>query len=305
MNSNKTNLPGPSTVVIIVTYNRKHLLLECINALLAQTHPIDHILIINNASTDGTPQTLRENGYLDKPLIELITLPQNVGGAGGFNYGLKHAFEAGFMWFWLMDDDTIAAPDALQQLLEARDSFPADCRPNLLAGKAIWTDGSLHPMNIPRLDTSNPEQTVLATECRTAPIRYTTFVALLLHRSLVKQYGLPLADYFIWADDIEYTARILRTEFGILVPASIVTHKTRKKYTHRTESGSRYYYHIRNNLWTLRHSNAWNRKDKLKQLSYVLREIPAYLAQSRFKWQNIRLVLVGFKDGLLKKPRRH
>ena len=105
-----------SVCAVVVTYNRRDLLEECLAALAAQTHPVDHLLVIDNASTDGTPELLRER-YADQ--AELVALATNEGGAGGFHEGLRLGHAAGYDWIWLMDDDTIPSPTALQELLAA------------------------------------------------------------------------------------------------------------------------------------------------------------------------------------------
>jgi GT2 family glycosyltransferase len=289
---------------VVVTYNRKELLSEVLDALLAQTQPVDRILIIDNASTDGTSEFLQANRHVDPTVVEYVRLPVNLGGAGGFKTGIKRAFEAGFEWIWVMDDDSIPEADALQQLFVAHHKFDEPQRPKLLASKVLWTDGSLHPMNPPIVKVLAPESLLLAAQHATASIRCNTFVSLLLHRSLIEKYGLPVADYFIWADDIEYTARILRHEFGVVVPASVVWHKTAQKYTRMDDAGPRYYYHLRNNLWTITRSQAFSTKEKTKEILRILSEIPVYLIRSHFRRSSLGAVFFGFIDGVFKSPKQ-
>ena len=93
---------------VVVTYNRKELLRECLVALRAQTRPPDHVLVVDNASTDGTLELVSE----EFGEVELLALPENVGGAGGFHAGLERAYASGAEWAWLMDDDTVPQPEA-------------------------------------------------------------------------------------------------------------------------------------------------------------------------------------------------
>lgn len=288
---------------VVVTYNRKILLSECLDALFSQTQAINKILIIDNASTDGTHKFLQAKGYLDQNVVEYVLLSNNLGGAGGFHSGIKRAYEAAFEWIWVMDDDAIPEPNALQQLFDAYSRFDLPQRPKLLASKVLWQDGSLHPMNSPVVKVGVPESLLIAAQHATVSIRCNTFVSLLLHRSLVEKYGLPIADYFIWADDIEYTARILRLEFGVVVPSSIVWHKTAKKYTRMGDAGPRYYYHLRNNIWIIIRSQAFSRNEKIKKALRILAEIPVYLTRSWFKWSSLRAVIMGVVDGLFKVPK--
>ena len=98
---------------VVVTYNRKQLLYECLSALLKQSYPIDEIFLIDNASTDGTQSFLEEKGiihnkeiinekafqylsYNNLTKVNYIILNRNIGGAGGFNEGLQRAIKKRF-----------------------------------------------------------------------------------------------------------------------------------------------------------------------------------------------------------------
>ena len=102
------------TAAVVVTYNRIELLKECVTHLRAQTAPAD-ILIIDNASTDGTGEFFAkaQEGVL------YFNTGANLGGAGGFNYGMRKAVELGYEFVWVMDDDTLPEPTAHEKLLEA------------------------------------------------------------------------------------------------------------------------------------------------------------------------------------------
>jgi GT2 family glycosyltransferase len=283
---------------IVITYNRKELLSECLAALLAQTRAADEIVVVNNASTDGTADLLAQAFSQ----VTTLNLTENVGGAGGFYEGMRWAHACEFDWVWLMDDDTIAAPDALSELLAAGDRFDRRERPEMLASKVVWTDGSLHSMNISNLKRHDPERMLLAAERATLSIRSTTFVSLLVHRDVIERHGLPVADYFIWNDDAEYTARALRDGFGVVVPTSVVTHKTARKHTTFDDAGPKFYYHVRNNLWSLLYSRAWSPREKVKEIVFFCASIANYLRRSHCAWPSLRAVGAGLRDGLLKRP---
>lgn len=288
---------------VVVTYNRKELLAECLDGLRVQTRRVDEILVVDNASTDGTSEMLAARGYLEDPAIRHVRLPGNIGGAGGFHAGMAAAYERGHTWIWLLDDDTIVAADALYQLFAARERFATAPRPDLLASRVEWTDGTAHPMNAPiprRVD----HPAVHATQGQAVQsIRATSFVSVLLHRCLVDAYGLPIAEYFIWSDDIEYTARILRHEFGVLVPASIAVHKTPRKHSSITAEPARFYYHVRNTCWMLVSSDAWSLRERLPQFWSLALTIQSRLRHSRAKGAMLRAVLTALRDGLFARPR--
>lgn len=285
--------PQPSVWAVVVTYNRLALLRECLTALEAQTRPLDGVIVIDNASTDGTPSAVAE-GF---PWVRLQVLGENRGGAGGFHAGLQQAHRAGADWIWLMDDDTIARENALEELLGAADRLPAFEPPSLLASRAVWNDGRLHPMNAPGFERDDVSRVVAGCERGLMPLRTATFVSLMVHRGVVDRHGLPLAHYFIWSDDIEYTARILRREQGYLVPTSVVHHKTSTPYTAVSTSGERFYYHVRNTLFMIRGA-AWNRREKLTLVWIIISTTRAYLRFNRWAPTNLRVVLRGMRDGL-------
>lgn len=288
-----------SACAVVVTHNRKALLRECIAALLVQSKALTHIVVVDNASTDGTQEMLRN----EFPQVEILALTANAGGAGGFHIGLKWAYDRGHDWLWLLDDDTIAQPSALEQLFDAYSRFEDGKRPRLLVSKVVWTDGSLHTMNQPLPKFSDLEKLSLSVEHATLSIRSTTFVSCLIRRDLVARYGFPVADYFIWGDDTEFTARVLRENFGVLVPSSVVVHKTLKKHTALDAAPERYAYHVRNTVWMLRHSAAWTGKEKLRNAVTLAAWIWRYLGINGFSVPAIRGVLVGFKRGLFSAPR--
>ena len=69
---------------IIVTYNRKNMLKDCLDSILEQNAPLNMIFIIDNNSNDGTQELLKKEGYIDNPKINYRKLNENKGSAGGF-----------------------------------------------------------------------------------------------------------------------------------------------------------------------------------------------------------------------------
>jgi len=98
---------------VVVTYNRKDLLIQCIEALLNQTRPPDEIIVVDNSSTDGTYQIIPHRF----PHVTYVRLPENIGGSGGFHEGMKLAHEKGYDCIWVMDDDATPEVNALKYLI--------------------------------------------------------------------------------------------------------------------------------------------------------------------------------------------
>lgn len=129
------------TAAIIVTYNRLEKLKKCVRLLMKSETPCD-IIIVNNASTDGTWEWLQA---IDDDRVSVVNQEVNVGGAGGFSIGVRKGVEIGYDYIWMMDDDCMVRPDSLTRLLEADTVLGGDYW--WLSSIALWTDGSPCAMN--------------------------------------------------------------------------------------------------------------------------------------------------------------
>lgn len=203
--------------VVVVTYNRKELLAECINALLGQTFEPNTVFIINNASTDGTETLFQEGGtFFHNEKIQLLTMPENLGGSGGFYEGMKRVAESyddAFDWIWIMDDDTIPTSNALEELVKCAELISrayGDDRISYLASSVYGINNE--PMNVPSVCTDPTENGysdwyTLLDECMVR-IRTATFVSIMINMNAIKELGYPIKEYFLWGDDMEYTNRL-------------------------------------------------------------------------------------------------
>ncbi len=282
---------------IVVTRDRRELLRECLAALGAQARPADHVLVVDNASSDGTGEMLLR----ERPEVELLSLAENQGGAGGFHEGMRRAHAGGADWLWLMDDDTVPEPGALGELLAAAERL--DSPPSFLASRAVWRDGRVHPMNALWPDRSRAARAIEGAERGVLPVRSATFVSLLVHRGVVDRHGLPLKHFFVWSDDIEYTSRVvLSGEGGWLVPASVVLHNTPDPHTAATAPPERFYFHVRNTMFIALGSGRPAR-DRLVRLWVLVSTVGAYL-RVRPSPASAGAVLRGLRDAVRVSLRR-
>jgi rhamnopyranosyl-N-acetylglucosaminyl-diphospho-decaprenol beta-1,3/1,4-galactofuranosyltransferase len=211
-----------SVTAFVLTRNRRELLAECLRGLLAQTHPVDEIIVLDNASEDGTEEHLRAEGLLDR--ITFHRREVNTGGAGGFREGVRLAVEAGRDWIWLMDDDAEPRYDALERLLAsdaaARDDVAAVC------SAVVHPDGSRdlqHRCRMGRFIVPLPDSAYAPG--RREPVDCASFVGLLMRTDAARAAGLPVAEFFIGYDDAEYSVRLRRSGSIRLVPESELLHK--------------------------------------------------------------------------------
>src|SRR4051794_31639024 len=105
----------PSKILaVVVTWNRKVLLERCLRAINSQTRAVDGIILIDNGSTDGPPEFLEAAGLIPSPTVFYLRSKTNDGPAAGFAAGCDAAMKAGCDFIWIMDDDVIPDPDALE-----------------------------------------------------------------------------------------------------------------------------------------------------------------------------------------------
>lgn len=250
-------MSNPTVIAVVVAWNRAQLLRETLDGLALQTRPLDGVVVVDNASSDETPQLIASH----PAVTNVVTLPQNYGGAGGFAAGIARAMTLGADLVWIMDDDTIPTPTALEVLLRTREEYPGT--PAVLACRADWIDGREHPMNAPR------ERFLISRELRehaaavgARQIRTASFVAIMIDARAIEEEGLPEAAYFLWNDDFEYTARLLKGRVGLYVDGARVEHRTKTFGNSTADPGPRFYNEVRNKVWALGTSSGFGLFDR-------------------------------------------
>lgn len=284
-NENKSTVAA-----VVVTYNRLELLCQCVDTLRNQTVSCD-ILIVDNASTDGTAQWLAS-----QPDLSCRNTGSNLGGAGGFNHGMRWAVESGYDYVWLMDDDTLPKPDALQKLLEEDRVLEGNY--GWLSSVALWTDGCECKMNRQKLKKSFYEYSPLM-KYGLVQAEQATFVSLFLRADTIRQFGLPISAFFLWGDDIEYTRRIAVRGGRPCFTAgqSQVVHATKRNVGSNValddvERIDRYFYAFRNEAHLYRQEGikgsayclAKRCRDLLRILRFGKRKLPRFRVFFRGVW---------------------
>ncbi|WP_461243392.1 glycosyltransferase family 2 protein [Secundilactobacillus muriivasis] len=205
---------------VVVTYNKLDLLKECITAIRNQNYNITNIFIVDNNSSDGTVAFLNS---INDDRIRIIQLSSNIGGAGGFNQGLRNfILNSDSDYVWVMDDDTIPEVDSLEKLVQGIKKVQ---KVGFVSSNVRWIDGQSAVMNVPKPMKHWAE----FAEQGLIQVETTSFVSVLFSREAISEIGLPITAYFIWGDDVEYTLRITRNGFNnYFVSDSKVIHKMKQ-----------------------------------------------------------------------------
>jgi len=321
---------------VVVTYNRKNLLLECLEALLKQTRPIDAMYIIDNFSSDGTPETLKENGYITnlppddisepwerefeiknltdgKPIkIHYVRMNENTGGAGGFYEGVKRGYEKGYDWLWLMDDDAEPKEDAVEEL----DKYFNEDNLSALASSVVLTNGVISYSHRGSIDLNRVFpllQKPLEPKSYSnnyVEIDMASFVGILVNRKAIEKVGYPKREFFIHHDDVEYCIRLRQAGKILLVPDSVIVHKEAakrgiaKSFMGRKSLRVPYdkfwlnYYGMRNLVWLGKQYSTSKVNFYLGLCKNLIRSIISVLVYDDKKTKRINFIVSSYIDGL-------
>ena len=267
---------GPRIVAVVVTFNRLGLLRRLVTRL-AEVPELDEVLVVDNASTDGTGAWLAAlsdgadrpgaDRPASRPPVRTRTLPTNGGGAGGVHEGLAWAMERGADLAWLMDDDGLPEPGCLATLLEHREGFD-------FWGPVVVDEADpgrlVFPIRLPGGTRVVHRMADVEAAAVDGVIRDVVipFNGVLVTRGLVERIGTPREEFFIWGDDHEYRLRAERAGGRVATVVGARLHHPsvgdlgtpmmlgRTTYNH-TPSDLKHYCMARNNLVNLREYRGW------------------------------------------------
>jgi rhamnopyranosyl-N-acetylglucosaminyl-diphospho-decaprenol beta-1,3/1,4-galactofuranosyltransferase len=204
----------------IHTFNDAAVIEQELEALRRQTRPPDAIVIVDNASTDGTvDRTFSEN-------VTIFRNPDNQGPSGAVQTSLAHALEHGFDWTWVLDPDSVPEPDALEKLLTFFGYLPTTQqeRVNFLASWPLTESGEVKQLPI-SLERAALELKLLESAQEFTECDCTLWSGTLFRMAAVAQVGLPTADYVIDVGEIEYGYRARQLGFtSYIVHNSLIRH---------------------------------------------------------------------------------
>lgn len=241
-----------SVDVVLVTFNRQEKLKTCLDGLLSQSYKIDNIHVIDNNSTDGTYKYVKSiSDSTNATKIVYYNTGSNLGGAGGFAYGVeKFINESTSDFVWLMDDDVTPKGDCLMALLHDASDM------KIKQPYRCYEDGGFVYSEPVSVNLSNPfkrfkKEFFIESDKNNgvSEIKCFPFEGPLLSRVLVSKIGLPDSRYFILADDTEYSLRALNFGAKIeIVPEAVLYRTIKPEPSNRNNSKLDWksYFYIRN-----------------------------------------------------------
>ena len=263
-----TALRQPSSVaIILLNWNTPKDTLECLESLRQLDYDHYTVVVVDNGSTDGSERQIRA-AYPEVPFLQT---GENLGYAGGNNVGIRYALEHGAEFVWLLNNDTVVAPDSLDRLVASlRDEAVGIVGSVLLyyhdrdtgkrvdlsnnvqfnGGRIFWRSGETHSYCVlgQRVDTS-----------RDIPTEYVHGASMLVRRAVFDQIGLIPEFYFLNYEESDFCVQAGRKGWKMVVnPRAIVWHKVGSSMGQLSLT---YFYYMHRNVWffVMRHASLMQR----------------------------------------------
>ena len=286
---------------VIVTFNRKELLIKCLNAVLLQSFKPHTVYIIDNASTDGTLDCVRDQGYfntiIDGVYFTYNCLDENIGGAGGFYTGIKQAYESieHFDGVWVMDDDGIPDKYQLENLCKYLTKY------HYIAPLVLSTEDPNEPAFFSPERLSLFPQDIVGNYIGAS----NPFNGILYSRELIKTIGYPKKEMFIWGDEINYDLRAVRAGYiPILIKEAKHLHPKDRQIKFKTWANRsvtvpredwKLYCLVRNRIYNTK--IGYNFYSLFKRLIAEILDYTFYFIQNK-SIKRLKVIFVAINDGI-------
>jgi hypothetical protein len=241
---------SPVVTAVILNTNRRQDTLACLQSLKNSDYPNLKLLVLDNASSDGSVEAIRERF----PLVSLFELPQNRGYAGNNNIGIKLAVERGSDWIFIINEDTVFEPETVSRLIQAAQSDPSvgivgpmvyhHDEPGVIQSAGGILDRNWRSTHRGQNEADRGQYS------RNEKVDWISGCALLVRSEVVRSIGVLDERFFYYWEETEWCLRARLHGWKILfVPGAKITHKGVQR-DYRPGSNVTYYW-TRNWLLTL------------------------------------------------------
>ena len=288
----------PSVGVLVVTFNRIELLRNLIKNLSKINYPISELLIFDNNSDYSIEHLnfIKEISFNGNPKISIKRSKINLGGSGGFHYGIKELYKK-YDFVWTMDDDVSFNPSALSELIEISKNNVVSVPVKINKNDNV-IDVTATNLNLERsffLQHKYGFVKDIKTKSNKLLVETFSFEGVLFPSFIFEKIGLPVNNYFIAHDDLEYSCRLKKNNFQI-----ILSYNAKCKREFEIDRAANFfswksYYSIRNYFWVHRDyldSKLWFLRPAFFSLIFLC------LNLIKLNLNSYKNIIKGIKDGI-------
>lgn len=285
-----------TTLVIILNWRQPAITIACVRAVQAMEPPAEAILLIDNGSGDDSLAQFQAA----LPEIALLALPQNLGFAGGNNYGLAQALERGFDYALLLNNDAFPRPDMLGQLLAETAPDVALLSPKIFyqaSPTTIWfAGGRQHPQLLELRDTGQKQHDGPRFQ-QSRDVDYLLGTGLLVNLKAAGQVGLLDEQFFMYYEDLDWSIRFRQAGYRLrLVAGAHLHHQVSLSSGGEGSAHQRYYLARSSVLFFARHGRqGWPAAIIIFRLLSAFKMVGRLVCTGR--WPTARAYLAGLREG--------
>lgn len=289
----------PKVAIIVLNWNGWKDTVECIESLKKITYPNNKIILVDNGSTDGSEQILRERF----PEIKLIQTGENLGFAEGNNIGIRYALNKGADYILLLNNDTVVDRDFVTELVRAAES---DKSIGILSSKmyfydkpdTLWYAGAIFNLKTGRSRHIGYNEKDKGQYDKVRETDRACGCSMMVSREVCETVGLMNPEYFCYGEDVEWSLRIKKAGYRVVfVPSSRLWHKISIS-TGGTGKGNNIYYSIRNQLRLVKTYLPYSFKgmDTLRDIIILGRYVCSLFTMNVNKARGIKNIWLGIND---------
>lgn len=298
----------PSVAVIVLNWNSYKDTFDCLKSLQKLNYKNFQVFLVDNKSKDGSYEKLKDSIYGNEfnININLLQTEKNLGFAGGNNKGIKKAFELGFDYVWMLNNDTEVDANSLSSLIDVIDSSVeigiVGSKIYYFGTDLIWFAGGKVNHLLGLVKHRGIKQKDVGQYNSLKEVDYITGCSLLFRTNLIDDIGYMEEDYFLYYEETDWNLKASNSNWRIFyVPDSIVHHKV------SSSSGGEKnlnpivdYYYIRNSIVLIKrsHSKLYYYMYSIVVLFKILRKyIRIILRNENNKLIRFKHINKGFIDG--------
>jgi GT2 family glycosyltransferase len=298
----------PSRVaIILVNWNTLDTTLDCIASLKACVYPDFRIIVVDNASTDGSADRIGKM----HPDIILIRSETNTGFTGGNNLGFQYSLSNGFDYSLMLNNDTFVEPDFLSILVEHLEQHPetgaVQSRIHLNHDRnLLWNGGSFFNKWTGFAVAKGENKPATNEYLTTKEVDWITGCAFLVRNKVLQETGIFAGNMFMYSEDVDLSFRIREKGYKLAyVPNSVIYHiagvsnKTKTKAKEGYTNPLVHYYNQRNRIWILKkYTRAYQVPTVVATNFFYILMVMCYFA-ARGRFVKLKAMTKAVKDGLL------